>query len=193
MLDTPNTHSGHPWTDEAIAKLKELWGAGKSASECARILDIGVSRSAVIGKVHRLNLSKRDNSIRAKPPAHRNRAPKAVRRSRSQILEDARTRSNFQHKAQRPHGNKGQPKANAIVAKAVTSKKVAPLILPVPTGLPDVTERIGLMDLGRNDCRYCNGDPMTADHSFCGRPVRPGSSWCPDHHRRVFPASASLD
>jgi GcrA cell cycle regulator len=44
------------WTDHKIAKLKELWGKGNTASQIAEIIG-GISRNAVIGKAHRLNLS----------------------------------------------------------------------------------------------------------------------------------------
>ena len=44
------------WTEEKVEKLKELWGKGSTASQIAVILG-GVSRNAVIGKAHRLNLS----------------------------------------------------------------------------------------------------------------------------------------
>ena len=44
------------WTDEKVAKLKELWGKGNTASQIAEIIG-GISRNAVIGKAHRLNLS----------------------------------------------------------------------------------------------------------------------------------------
>ena len=44
------------WTEEKVAKLKELWGKGQTASQIAEIIG-GVSRNAVIGKAHRLNLS----------------------------------------------------------------------------------------------------------------------------------------
>ena len=44
------------WTDQKVEKLKELWGKGNTASQIAEILG-GVSRNAVIGKAHRLNLS----------------------------------------------------------------------------------------------------------------------------------------
>ena len=44
------------WTEEKIAKLKELWGKGNTASQIAEIIG-GISRNAVIGKAHRLNLS----------------------------------------------------------------------------------------------------------------------------------------
>ena len=44
------------WTDEKVNKLKDLWGKGNTASQIAEIIG-GVSRNAVIGKAHRLNLS----------------------------------------------------------------------------------------------------------------------------------------
>ena len=71
------------WTEEKVNKLKELWGKGQTASQIAEIIG-GVSRNAVIGKAHRLNLSskiktrsslninnksldkKRDNQLRLK-------------------------------------------------------------------------------------------------------------------------------
>ena len=44
------------WTEEKVKKLKELWGKGNTASQIAEIIG-GISRNAVIGKAHRLNLS----------------------------------------------------------------------------------------------------------------------------------------
>ena len=44
------------WTEEKVNKLKELWGKGKTASQIAEVIG-GITRNAVIGKAHRLNLS----------------------------------------------------------------------------------------------------------------------------------------
>ena len=44
------------WTEEKVSKLRELWGKGNTASQIAEIIG-GISRNAVIGKAHRLNLS----------------------------------------------------------------------------------------------------------------------------------------
>ena len=49
------------WTDERVEVLKKLWGEGQSASQIAKELG-GVTRNAVIGKVHRLGLSNRATS-----------------------------------------------------------------------------------------------------------------------------------
>ena len=56
------------WTDERVDVLKKMWGEGQSASVIAKELG-GVTRNAVIGKVHRLGLSNRVTSTTAKPTA----------------------------------------------------------------------------------------------------------------------------
>ena len=53
------------WTQEKVNKLKELWGKGSTASQIAEIIG-GVSRNAVIGKAHRLNLSAKINNTTSK-------------------------------------------------------------------------------------------------------------------------------
>ncbi len=61
------------WTEEKVNKLKELWGKGNTASQIAEILG-GVSRNAVIGKAHRLNLSskiKAKSTIQTYRPNHK--------------------------------------------------------------------------------------------------------------------------
>lgn len=57
------------WTEERVAKLRELWTQGKTASEIGMALG-GVSRNAVIGKVHRLKLSGRPSPIKQRPLEH---------------------------------------------------------------------------------------------------------------------------
>ena len=49
-------HIDMSWTEEKVESLKKLWGSGKTASQIAEIIG-GISRNAVIGKAHRLNLS----------------------------------------------------------------------------------------------------------------------------------------
>src|SRR5215831_6036789 len=55
------------WTEERVEQLKSLWGDGLSASQIARVLG-GVTRNAVIGKVHRLGLAGRAGPARAERP-----------------------------------------------------------------------------------------------------------------------------
>ena len=68
------------WTPEKVEKLKELWGRGNTASEIAQILG-GVTRNAVIGKAHRLNLSgkiqtKKSSSLAANVNSNENKIPR---------------------------------------------------------------------------------------------------------------------
>jgi GcrA cell cycle regulator len=55
------------WTDERVEQLKSLWADGLSASQIARALG-GVTRNAVIGKVHRLGLAGRAGPARSERP-----------------------------------------------------------------------------------------------------------------------------
>ena len=59
------------WTPEKVEKLKELWGRGSTASEIAQILG-GVTRNAVIGKAHRLNLSGKIKTKKSSSSANNN-------------------------------------------------------------------------------------------------------------------------
>ena len=80
------------WTEEKVQKLKELWGKGNTASQIAEIIG-GISRNAVIGKAHRLNLSakiKTKNSSNSqnfqKQNSEENHIRKRGRRSRFKSL-----------------------------------------------------------------------------------------------------------
>ena len=64
------------WTDERIAKLKELWEKGLSASQIAAELAEGVTRNAVIGKAHRLGLKSRPSPVKADPKKKTKAKPK---------------------------------------------------------------------------------------------------------------------
>ena len=71
------------WNEEKVNKLKELWGKGKTASQIAEIIG-GVSRNAVIGKAHRLNLSSKikTKTIYSKNSSSQNYVEKDVKKKR---------------------------------------------------------------------------------------------------------------
>ncbi len=75
------------WTEEKVNKLKELWGKGKTASQIAEIIG-GISRNAVIGKAHRLNLSSKlkTRSFQSKNTISSNNQNKKISRSRFKSL-----------------------------------------------------------------------------------------------------------
>ena len=75
------------WTEERVALLKKLWLEGLSASQIAKQLG-GVTRNAVIGKVHRLGLSGRATPSQPSRPAFK--APRAPRPASSPSLAPRR-------------------------------------------------------------------------------------------------------
>ena len=62
------------WNEEKVNKLKELWGKGSTASQIAEIIG-GISRNAVIGKAHRLNLSSKIKTRNVSPNKSLNNGP----------------------------------------------------------------------------------------------------------------------
>ena len=75
------------WTDERVETLKKMWGEGQSASQIAKELG-GVTRNAVIGKVHRLGLSNRAGSSASSPakPAAKEKAAKEIEAEKKLFL-----------------------------------------------------------------------------------------------------------
>lgn len=63
-----------------------------------------------------------------------------------------------------------------------------------PANIPEFVPQDGvvvkpgrrLVDINPGECKWCDGDPLTADHAFCGKPVKPGTSWCAEHYARVY-------
>ena len=76
------------WNEEKVSKLKELWGKGSTASQIAEIIG-GISRNAVIGKAHRLNLSSKIKTRNVNP--QRRRLPGAS------LLQPAAPRAGWAH------------------------------------------------------------------------------------------------
>lgn len=75
------------WTDKRIATLTEMWKAGISARDIGK--ELGVTRNAVIGKVHRCGLSMSDRPKKERSKSADQRSPKPVRRSAFLPLPDA--------------------------------------------------------------------------------------------------------
>ena len=164
------------WTDERVELLKKLWNQGLSASQIASELAGGITRNAVIGKVHRLGLSGR-----AKSPAPQQARPrKPATRAPSHPMT---------HTAPAPspvaRGNLAvMPKATPIVAPIV---ELAPA--PVAEVVIPMSERVTIMELRDTMCRWPHGDPTSEDFRFCGAKSPPGAPYCPFHAQIAYQPS----
>src|SRR6187399_2181286 len=98
------------WTDAAVARLKELWGEGFSASECGKRM--GVSRNSIIGKIHRLGLS------------HKYRRPREGRRRMTKPKRDAASKRRDVLDVQTPQNSVTSPeRCDAPIGKRDLSEE----------------------------------------------------------------------
>ena len=162
------------WSETRVTTLSQLWLDGLSASQIARQLG-GVTRNAVIGKVHRLGLSGRA-SASAPARAPRSATPRPKRPRRVVVAAPSLRKS------------PGRPPVQAYAPS------------PEEPGLIG-----DMVQLGAHACKWPIGDPKGADFSFCGRQadgryctaheqqgVRPGTAWRADRDPIVRRALAGL-
>jgi len=163
------------WTDERVELLKRLWTEGLSASQIAGRLGNGVTRNAVIGKVHRLNLS--------------GRAPQP----RSSVPRPRRTRepSHPGHPG-RSTPSIHLPTTGATALKPSLRAEMQPRALPVPEPQPlrlvDLPKdgRVTILHLSDKTCKWPIGDPGAEDFCFCGHKPRDSSPYCEYHARLAY-------
>jgi GcrA cell cycle regulator len=148
------------WNDERVELLKKLWADGLSASQIAGQLG-GVTRNAVIGKVHRLGLSGR-----AKTPSS------SVPRVRKPRQSTMRPRMRF-------HGN------NALAPQYDMEPDLDPLANVVPMG-----PRISILELSEDTCRWPIGDPGKEGFGYCGSKTKGELPYCPYHARAAYQPAA---
>ena len=156
------------WTDERGEVLKKMWGEGQSASQIAKELG-GVTRNAVIGKVHRLGLSNRAGGGGAKPAAKEKAAPKPKAAA-----------------APTPAGQPQPPQPSA--------NEISPEALAKVNEIEKKAKKLSLMELTERTCKWPVGDPATEDFWFCGLAVKPGKPYCEAHVGVAFqPMSSRRD
>jgi len=162
------------WTDERVELLKKRWAEGLSASQIAAELG-GVTRNAVIGKVHRLGLSGRAKAapsgvarLRAKPAA----APRRVA-----TATPAPSQQSYGVR-----GNVALAAAPVSAPRPVAAPRLVPLEIVESAAL--VCERVTIMELRENMCRWPLGDPSQPEFRFCGGRSSPGDAYC-GHHAAI--------
>ena len=157
------------WTDERVEQLRKLWLDGKSASQIAAELANGITRNAVIGKVHRLGLSGRAKAPSSSVP----RVRKPVTRAPSHPMTMVRGNLALKPKA--------TPQAMPIVE--YRPEPVAEVVVPM-------SERVTIMELRESMCRWPLGDPSTPEFRFCGAPSPIGTPYCTFHGKVAYQPSS---
>ena len=154
------------WTEERTVQLEALWGEGLSASQIARKIG-GVTRNAVIGKVHRLGLSGRAKDARA--DLGKTTGPRPIRPAREGaaclVLHDAASEA-----VRRP-------------APGTQAESAGSALSPCQT---EADERKTILELTERTCKWPVGDPSGEDFYFCGRSPSAGLPYCERHARVAY-------
>lgn len=155
------------WTDERVTTLKKLWLDGLSASQIAKQLG-GVTRNAVIGKVHRLGLSGRAAPSQPARPAFK--APRPARPAAQTMPSAPRRVVATEQSAPSPMTASASPHA-------------APPSLPAYRDEQPGSATV--LTLGAHMCKWPIGDPSSDGFTFCGRRSSDGP-YCVEHARVAY-------
>ncbi len=184
------------WTDERVELLKKMWGEGQSASQIAKELG-GVTRNAVIGKVHRLGLSNRAGGGGASKPAAKEKpAPKETPAAKAEPApkRDPAPKPEPATAAATPIARKPIIPAGQPLPPQPSANEISPEALANVREVEKKARKIGLMDLTERTCKWPIGDPATEEFWFCGLPVQPGKPYCEAHVGVAFqPMSSRRD
>lgn len=150
--------NGIVWTDERVERLRKLWcDDGHSASRCAEMLE-GVTRNAVISKIHRMGWKR--GGTRVFDPGARRRPRRLPKPTTSNVV-----------------GMTPRPRQPTLPADP----------LPEPTALyVEPSKRLKLLDLENHHCRWPFEDPGHPDFGFCGGPKLLGQPYCDAHFRAAW-------
>ena len=203
------------WTDDRVETLKRMWSEGQSASAIAKELG-GVTRNAVIGKVHRLGLSNRTEEPEAAAPAPAAPAPEPVAREKPAAPRavpqpaaapvrpeptpepvaaqpapepEPSTQPAFVPVPRRPIVPAGQP-----LPPQPSANEISPEALASVREVEKRAKKRTLMELTERTCKWPIGDPATDKFWFCGLPSVAGKPYCEAHVGVAFqPMSSRRD
>ncbi|RFD20089.1 GcrA cell cycle regulator [Komagataeibacter melaceti] len=191
------------WTEETIARLRDLWQQGLSTAEIGR--QLSVTKNAVVGKAHRLGLKPRPSPIRrakaaapAEPAAQAAPATTSPETAAPAVAEPPVAQA---VPAAAPIATP-EPEAPPAPATAVTEAKPEPAAPPAaesePAPAPRATRaqpratRAALRPVSEprrrssQSCCWPLGDPGTPGFHFCGATPLPGKPYCAEHAQLAY-------
>ncbi|MFM9852344.1 MAG: GcrA family cell cycle regulator [Sphingomonadaceae bacterium] len=196
------------WTDERIEQLKSMWQKGMTASQIAEELG-GVSRNAVIGKAHRLELQSRPSPVKAvegEPAKVEPRKPVVVKAKPAPIVEASEPPAPVAAPVEAPAPQPVPTSPHAPTGAQLRSigpggflrqgpGDQAPPATPAPPRrlVPakpsaEIAGKTGLLDLNDKICKWPLGHPGEPDFHFCGDKVNPGFPYCVAHCSHAYQA-----
>ena len=183
------------WTDDRVETLKRMWGEGLSASQIAKELG-GVTRNAVIGKVHRLGLSNRNQGT-AKPAEKPEPKAKAAPEPKTAAPKPAAEKPVAANTPERPAVlpmRKQIVPAGQPLPPQPSANEISPEALAKVNEVEKSAKKLSLMELTERTCKWPIGDPATPEFWFCGLPVQQGKPYCEAHVGVAFqPMSSRRD
>ena len=195
------------WTEERVKKLTLLWKSGNSASKIAAELGEGVSRNAVIGKIHRLGLSERGSGLSAKgtKKSSKQLSDNITTADKSSI--DLKLNPNLEKSSKRKGKKRGRKPS---IKKLINNENISDSISKVndnflsesgelEVDIDQITlanmikieknaKKLSLLELTEKTCKWPIGDPATSEFWFCGHPSEQGKPYCETHVSIAFQA-----
>ena len=193
------------WTEDRVKKLTLLWKSGHSASKIAVELGEGVSRNAVIGKIHRLGLSERGSGSgpkgTKKPSKNHSDNMSAADKSLNDLISDPKLEQSEKRKGKKRGrkpsikkliSNDGSSDSISKINKSLSSERdvleveMDQATLANKIKIEKNAKKLSLLELTEKTCKWPIGDPATSKFWFCGHPSEQGKPYCETHISIAF-------
>ncbi|HXT78331.1 MAG TPA: GcrA family cell cycle regulator [Acetobacteraceae bacterium] len=171
------------WSEETIVRLRDLWAEGHSTAEIGRRL--GVSKNAIVGKAHRLDLAARPSPIRRDGSGQttpRRAAPRRIEGPTLPPLASTTTPTN-------PTTDRmgGSAPGSLVRQGDHTGRAERPVQRAIPASPPKVQAAPAPRPYGRIvTCCWPLGEPGTRSFRFCDEQSEPGKPYCTEHARLAY-------
>jgi len=192
------------WNEETIRHLRDLWAEGHSTAEIGRRL--GVSKNAIVGKAHRLDLDARPSPIRREGPKPVSERPAPLARAAgptlpplaSAIVPPAATAAYTMPRPAAPRpaapppgiSNPAASISNVQPLRALSPSAprpaVAPAPAPVPAPRPAIAPPSAQPRRSAAVCCWPIGEPGTKTFRFCDDTSLPGKPYCDEHAKLAY-------
>ena len=173
------------WTDERVEILRHMWLEGRSASQISAVLGAGLTRNAVIGKVHRLGLAGRVKSAagQSEAPAVPPRSQAAPRRAAAAVATAPasmqRTSALTMMSTPMTQGATALAMDTEVLPEAQTVRIEEEVVVPMSL-------RVTIVDLKESMCKWPLGDPTSPDFRYCGSATMGAGPYCKHHGKMAY-------